>query len=116
MAELTVFARDHWLQYYGELHLQYRELPIWILISEHSSICKAHQELLKLYQPFREVLSSLQLNIYFYRKQDDSKYCQFFAFQNSQDFLDGLIDDKPLIEDSYDKLEKHNINIFNRFA
>ncbi|UXM96013.1 hypothetical protein N5853_05160 [Bartonella sp. HY329] len=114
LADVELFAKKHWLAYYGELQLPQNELPLWILIAEKASICEAHQQLLELYQPFYSRLLKVQLNIYFYRKQMNSKYCQFFTFQNTQDFLRGHIDGQILTEDTYDKIEKHNIEIFNR--
>ncbi|UXN07148.1 hypothetical protein [Bartonella sp. HY761] len=114
LANVELFTKQHWLASYGELQLQYNELPLWILISAEASVCEAHHQLLKLYEPFQIALSSVQLNIYFYRKQADSRYCQFFIFPNTKDFLNAQIDGEILTEETYDRLEKYKPKIFNK--
>lgn len=63
LAALRRWVGVHWQDVQGELHLQYNELPTWIMLYEDTDIDKAHRALCETLEPFMASIAPLQFTV-----------------------------------------------------
>lgn len=61
LSELASHNGTHWKEARGELHSQYNEIPIWVLLYEDSDLVQTHKALCETLRPHMEGLAPLQI-------------------------------------------------------
>jgi hypothetical protein len=60
---LKTLSGLHWQDVYGELHIQFGELPTWVLLYTDSDIRAAHHTLYAALRPYMDAAAPLQFTV-----------------------------------------------------
>ena len=65
LRDLAAGDGTHWKEAVGELHSQYGELPVWVLLYEDGDLVQAHAALRETLRPHMDRLAPLQIVLFY---------------------------------------------------
>jgi hypothetical protein len=65
LSDLAAGNGTYWKEAVGELHSQYKEIPIWVLLYEDSDLLDAHRMLCRVLRPHIEGLAPNQIVLFY---------------------------------------------------
>lgn len=105
--ELKRYEGLLWKEVQGELHIQYGEIPIWILLYHDSNIFHAHSQFYQTVSKYFDAVSPLNFTVQYIILSDGVEYSLEFLIDNAEitrrvgdETLGAIPDQRPMPSES----------------